>query len=312
MASKEIRGIFCDVLTEEMAKDKRIVVIDADLAKCNGTMGLRKIYPDRAFDVGIAEQNMAGIAAGMATCGMIPFISSFTPFATRRICDQISVSIALAKCNVKIVGSDPGITAQLNGATHMSVEDVGVVRSIPNIVIYEPVDAEQFRQAMPQIINYDGPVYIRMFRKAIDDVFTAPDYKFDLFKADTIKEGKDVTIFATGIMVQETMKALKTLEELGIDAEVINIHTIKPIDREAVIASAKKTRAVVVAENHNIIGGLGSAVAEVLGEECPTIMKRIGIKDRFGQVGKLSFLQEEYEMTDKHIVEAVKEVISKK
>lgn len=312
MASKEIRGIFAEILAEEMAKDKRIAVIDADLAKCNGTLGLRKLYPDRAFDVGIAEQNMAGIAAGMATCGMIPFISSFTPFATRRICDQIAVSIALAKCNVKIVGSDPGITAQLNGATHMSVEDVGVVRSIPSLVIYEPVDAEQFRQAMPQIINYDGPVYIRMFRKAIDDVFTAPDYKFDLFKADTIKEGKDVAIFATGIMVQETMKALKTLEELGIDAEVINIHTIKPIDREAVIASAKKTRAVVVAENHNIIGGLGSAVAEVLGEECPTIMKRIGIKDRFGQVGKLPFLQEEYEMTDKHIVEAVKEVIAKK
>ena len=312
MANTEMRGVLYEALMDEMAKNPKIAVIDADLAGCNGTLKIRNTYPDRAFDVGIAEQNMAGMAAGMASMGMIPFIGSFTPFATRRICDQIAISIAYTKSNVKIIGSDPGITAQLNGGTHMSVEDLGVIRSIPDIVIYEPVDETQFRQALPQIIAYDGPVYIRMFRKVIDDVFTAPDYKFDLFKADTVKTGKDVTVFASGIMVQESVKALEHLKAEGIDAELVNIHTLKPIDTEAVIASAKKTGAVVVADNHNVIGGLCSAVSEVLSQYCPTVTRFVGIKDRFGQVGKLPFLLEEYEMTAKHIAEAAKDAIANK
>lgn len=312
MANTEMRGVLYEALMDEMAKNPKIAVIDADLAGCNGTLKIRNTYPDRAFDVGIAEQNMAGMAAGMASMGMIPFIGSFTPFATRRICDQIAISIAYTKSNVKIIGSDPGITAQLNGGTHMSVEDLGVIRSIPDIVIYEPVDETQFRQALPQIIAYDGPVYIRMFRKVIDDVFTAPDYKFDLFKADTVKTGKDVTVFASGIMVQESVKALELLKAEGIDAELVNIHTLKPIDTEAVIASAKKTGAVVVADNHNVIGGLCSAVSEVLSQYCPTVTRFVGIKDRFGQVGKLPFLLEEYEMTAKHIAEAAKDAIANK
>lgn len=312
MANVEMRGVLYETLMEEMAKNPKIAVIDADLAKCNGTFKIRDTYPDRAFDVGIAEQNMASMAAGMSAMGMIPFITSFTPFATRRICDQIAISICYTKSNVKIIGSDPGLTAELNGGTHMSVEDIGVLRSIPDIVIYEPVDAEQFRQALPQIIAYNGPVYIRMFRKVIGDVFTNPDYKFDLFKADTVKEGKDVTIFATGIMVQESLKAIEILKSEGIDVELINIHTIKPIDRDAIVASAKKTGAVVVADNHNIVGGLCSAVSEVLAQYCPTVTRFIGIKDRFGQVGKLPFLLEEYQMTANHIVAAAKDAILNK
>ena len=260
----EMRQMLCQCLDQMMAENENIVVIDADLAKPNGTFPLRKKYPDRAFDVGIAEQNMTSIAAGMSSYGFIPFITSFTPFASRRICDQIAISIAYAKQNVKIIGSDPGIAAEFNGGTHMSMEDIGVLRSIPELVIFEPVDTVQLQQALPQIVAHNGPVYIRMFRKAIDDVFTAPDYRFDLFTADYLKKGKDVTVFCSGIMVQETLKANALFQKAGIDAEIVNIHTIKPIDRKVVVESAKKTGAVVVAENHNVIGGLNSAVCEVL------------------------------------------------
>ena len=308
----EIRQVLCAELERMMEENEKIVVIDADLSKPNGTFPLRKKFPDRAFDVGIAEQNMAGVAAGMSSYGFIPFITSFTPFASRRICDQIAISIAYAKQNVKIIGSDPGISAEFNGGTHMSMEDIGVLRSIPDLVIYEVVDANQFRQALQQIVAHEGPVYIRMFRKTIDDVFTDPDYKFDLFHADTLQEGTDVSIFCSGIMVQETVKANEILKAEGISADIISIHTVKPIDREAVITSAKKTGAVVTAENHNIISGLRSAVSEVLCEECPTPLRAVGVKDRFGQVGKMPFLKEEYQMRAEDIVAAVKEVIALK
>lgn len=307
----EIRQVLCAELEKMMAENENIVVIDADLSKPNGTFPLRSKFPDRAFDVGIAEQNMASVAAGMASYGFIPFISSFTPFSSRRICDQIAISIAYAKQNVKIIGSDPGISAEFNGGTHMSMEDIGVLRSIPDMVIYEVVDANQFRQALSQIVAYDGPVYIRMFRKVIDDVF-GDDYKFDLFKADTMQEGTDVSIFCSGIMVQETLKANEILKAEGISADIVSVHTIKPIDREAIVASAKKTGCVVTAENHNIVGGLRSAVAEVLCEEYPVPLRAIGVKDRFGQVGKMPFLKEEYQMRAEDIVAAVKEVLTLK
>lgn len=307
----EIRQVLCAELERMMAENENIVVIDADLSKPNGTFPLRSKFPDRAFDVGIAEQNMASVAAGMASYGFIPFISSFTPFTSRRICDQIAISIAYAKQNVKIIGSDPGISAEFNGGTHMSMEDIGVLRSIPDLVIYEVVDANQFRQALPQIVAYDGPVYIRMFRKVIDDVF-GDDYKFDLFKADTVQEGTDVSIICSGIMVQESLKANEILKAEGISADIVSVHTIKPIDRETIAASARKTGCVVTAENHNIVGGLRSAVAEVLCEECPVPLRAIGVKDRFGQVGKLPFLKEEYQMRAEDIVAAVKEVLTLK
>ena len=307
----EMRKVLAENLDKLMACNENIVLIDADLSKPNGVAGLSKKYPERAFEVGIAEQNMFCVAAGMSSYGFIPFVTTFTPFATRRICDQIAISGLYAKQNVKIIGSDPGISAEFNGGTHMSVEDIGVLRSIPGIVIFEPVDNIQLAKALPQIVKYDGVVYIRMFRKEIPDVFNEDD-EFDLFKASTIKEGKDLSIFCSGIMVQETMLANEELKKLGIDAEIINIHTIKPIDREAVIKSAKKTKAVLTVENHNVIGGLKSAVSEVLIEECPTVLRAIGINDVFGQVGKMPYLKEVYKMRAQDIVDAAKEVISLK
>ncbi|GLC29438.1 transketolase family protein [Clostridium omnivorum] len=307
----EVRQVLADELGKIMEKDERIVVIDSDLARANGTLSLRDKFPERAFDVGIAEQNMAAVAAGMASYGFIPFIGSFTPFATRRICDQITISIAYAKRNVKIIGSDPGITAELNGGTHMSMEDMGVLRSIPTMTIFEPVDAVQLKKALPQIIEHDGPVYIRLFRKAAPIVFHE-NYEFNLFKADVIKEGKDVTLFATGIMVKEALDAVEILKSEGIDAEVINIHTIKPIDRETIVASAKKTGAVVTCENHNVVGGLKAAVAEVLIEECPVPLKAIGVQDHFGEVAMMDYLKKKYKMTAQDIANAAKEVVAKK
>ena len=307
----EMRQVLAEVLDKLMEKNEKIIVIDADLARANGTMALRDKYPERAFDVGIAEQNMAAVAAGMAAYGFIPFIGSFTPFASRRICDQITISIAYAKRNVKIIGSDPGISAELNGGTHMSMEDIGVLRSISGLVIFEPVDAVQFAKALPVIAEYDGPVYIRMFRKASPIIFK-DDYEFDLFKADMMREGKDVTLFATGIMVDEALKAAEMLKAEGIDAEIINIHTIKPIDREAVVKSAKKTGAVVTCENHNVIGGLKSAVAEVLVDEYPVPVKAIGVQDHFGEVAKMDYLKKKYHMTAEDIVKAAKEAIAMK
>ena len=306
-----MRDAFGSTIAEIMRKDERVCVLDADLASCNGTAKLGAEFPERAIDVGIAEQNMASVAAGLSSYGFIPFITSFTPFATRRICDQIAISIAYAKQNVKIVGTDPGISAQLNGGTHMSMEDIGVLRSIPTMVIFEPVDNEQLIQALPQIIEHKGPVYIRMFRKDCPEVF-GKDYKFDLFKADKIKDGNDVTIFASGIMVEKAIKAAETLKAEGIDAEVVNVHTIKPIDAETVTESLKKTKCAVVAENHNVIGGLFSAVAEVAAQNCPTPIIPVGVKDVFGEVGKLAELAEKFEMTEKDIVAAAKKAVASK
>lgn len=307
----EMRQVFASQLEKFMETDERIVCVDADLARANGTLGLRKKFPDRAFDVGVAEQNMASVAAGLAAYGFIPFIGSFTPFATRRICDQVTISIMYAKRNVKIVGSDPGISAELNGGTHMSFEDIGVMRSIPGMVIFEPVDGVQLAKAMPEILKYDGPVYIRLFRKAAPIVF-GDDYAFDLFTADRIKAGTDVSIFASGIMVPHSLRACELLQAQGIQAELVNIHTIKPVDRDAVVASARKTGAVVTCENHNILGGLHSAVCEVLSDECPVPVKAIGISDHFGEVAKTDYLLQKYRMTAEDIVAAALASIKQK
>ena len=300
----EMRKMFANELEKLMNENENIVLLNADLAKPNGFGDFSSKFPERAINVGIAEQNMASIAAGMSSYGFIPFICSFTPFATRRICDQIAISICYAKQNVKIIGSDPGISAEYNGGTHMSFEDIGVLRSIPNIVIFEPVDNAQLKNLLPQIIDYKGPVYIRMFRKSMPDIFDDNE-TFNLFKAKKIKDGKDVSIFCSGIMVDETLKANKKLEEMGINAEIINIHTIKPIDEESIISSVQKTKAAVTVENHNIIGGLRSAVSEVICENYPVPVRSVGIRDTFGQVGKMPYLKEVYKMTEKDIISAV-------
>ena len=306
----EMRAVYAECLAAMMKQDKHVVLLDADLGKASGTLGLRKDFPDQIFDCGVAEQDMASIAAGLSSYGFKPWIESFTPFATRRICDQVAISISYAKRNVKIVGTDPGIAAELNGGTHMSMEDIGVMRSIPGVVIFEPVDAVQLRAAMPVLNAYEGPVYVRLFRKELPDVF-GEGYKFDLFKADTLKEGKDLTIFVSGFLTKDVLTAAGQLAAEGIDAEVINIHTIKPIDREAVIASARKTGAVLTVENHNVIGGLQSAVLEALAAEKVPVCA-VGVEDRFGEVGKLPYLREAMGLTVENIVAHARKAVSLK
>ena len=298
----EMRAVYAACLAEMMEKDKHVCVLDADLSKASGTIKL--------YDCGVAEQNMASIAAGLSSYGFKPWIESFTPFATRRICDQIAISISYAKRNVKIVGTDPGISAQLNGGTHMSMEDIGVIRSIPGMVIFEPVDEVQLRAAMPVLNDYDGPVYVRLFRKEQPVIFN-DDYKFDLFKADMLREGKDLTIFVSGMLTADVVEAAKLLSEEGVDAEVINVHTIKPIDRETVIASARKTGAVLTVENHNVIGGLQSAVLEALAAEKIPVCA-VGVEDRFGEVGKLPYLREVMGLTVENIVAGARKALSLK
>ena len=306
----EMRAVYAECLAKLMEEDKHVVVLDADLAKASGTRKLYERFPAQMFDCGVAEQNMASIAAGLSSYGFKPWIESFTPFATRRICDQVAISISYAKRNVKIVGTDPGIAAELNGGTHMSMEDIGVMRSIPGVVIFEPVDAVQLRAAMPVLNAYEGPVYVRLFRKELPDVF-GEGYKFDLFKADTLKEGKDLTIFVSGFLTKDVLTAAGQLAAEGIDAEVINIHTIKPIDREAVIASARKTGAVLTVENHNVIGGLQSAVLEALAAEKVPVCA-VGVEDRFGEVGKLPYLREAMGLTVENIVAHARKAVSLK
>ena len=306
----EMRAAYAECLAKMMEEDRHVVVLDADLAKASGTRGLYERFPQQMFDCGVAEQNMASIAAGLSSYGFKPWIESFTPFATRRICDQIAISISYAKRNVKIVGTDPGISAELNGGTHMSMEDIGVLRSIPGVVIFEPADEVQLRAAMPVLNAYEGCVYVRLFRKALPQVFDE-DYAFDLFKADVLREGKDLSIFVSGFLTRDVLDAQARLAEEGIDAEVVNVHTIKPIDRETVRASARKTGAVLTVENHNVIGGLHSAVLEALAEErIPACA--VGVQDRFGEVGMMPYLRETLGLTVENIMATARRAVALK
>ncbi len=307
----EMRTVYCDSLIEAAEKDERIVLINSDSMKVTATAPFREKFPERFLNVGIAEANMVGVAAGLAAYGKIPVVNSFTAFATRRCFDQIVVSVAYAGLNVKIVGNNPGILSELNGGTHMSMEDIGIMRTIPNMVIIEPIDEWQLRKAIPTIMEHDGPVYLRLNRGVNESVYDE-NYKFKLGKGDILREGKDVAIVASGFMVVKSLKAAERLKADGIDAAVVNIHTIKPIDSELLIDLANKTGAVVTVENHSIIGGLGSAVAEVLIENAPVKMKRIGVKDCFGEVGKKDYLLERFDLTPEKIAEQTKSLVINK
>ena len=306
----EMRAVYAECVAELMEKDRHVVVLDADLARASGTRGLYERFPEQMFDCGIAEQNMASIAAGMASYGYKPWIESFSAFATRRICDQIAISIAYAGMNVKIVGTDPGIAAELNGGTHMSLEDIGVLRSIPRMVIVEPADEIQLRAAMPVLNEYDGPVYLRLVRKETPKIFEE-DYRFELFKADALKEVSDLTIAVAGVMTKDALTAADMLKDKSISAEVIQVHTIKPVDAETLKRSAGKTGAVLTVENHNIIGGLHDAVLEALAlEKIP--VAAVGANDRFGEVGKLPYLKEALGLTAENIVFRAEELLKYK
>jgi len=306
--SIEMRQAFASSMELLMEKDSRILIVDADLSKANGTFPLREKFGSRMFNVGVQEANMASFAAGLASYGFIPVITTFAPFATRRILDQVAISIAYAKSNVKIIGTDPGIAAELNGGTHMSFEDAGLMRALPDIVVFEPCDNKQLQMALPHIMAYDGPVYIRMFRKLCADVFDE-NYNFEMFKADKIREGSDVTLFASGIEVKPAIDAAKLLAKENISAEVIGIHTWKPIDEDVIIASVKKTGCAVTCENHSVINGLGSAVSDVVTQRHPAFVLRVGVNDRFGVVGKIDYLAKELNLTAEDIVKKAKEAI---
>ncbi len=307
----ELRKVLAELLDEEMSKNDKIVVLDADLGASMGTMYLREKYPDRMIEVGIAEQNMTSISAGLASYGYLPFMYSFAPFVTRRVADQIAVSIAYNKQKVVIVGTDPGVTAEMNGGTHMAFEDVAMMRSFPDILIFEPSDALELKTAFQQIKDWKGMVYIRLARK-IQPAVHNDGYEVKLGKADVIKQGKDVTLFATGIMVNEALKAAEILKNENIDAEVVNIHTVKPIDVQGVVASVKKTGCAVTCENHSLYGGLRSAITEVLSENCPVPTESVGVLDKLGEVGKMAYLKTVYGMTAEDIAEKAKKAISRK
>lgn len=295
----------------EFGNDERLVVLDADLSKSTKTDCFKKLYPERFINTGIAEGNMLTVAAGLSTCGKVVFASSFAMFAAGRAFEQIRNSIGYPNLNVKIGATHAGISVGEDGATHQCLEDMGIMRTIPNMTIINPADAAEARLAVKAAIDYNGPVYLRFGRLAVPTIFDE-NYKFEIGKGVTLADGKDLTIIATGLMVPYALEAKTILAEMGIDARVINIHTIKPIDAELIIKAAKETGAIVTAEEHNIIGGLGSAVAEVLCENCPVPMARVGTRDVFGRSGVPAKLFEIYGLDTKTIVEKAKEVLAKK
>lgn len=306
-----LRETYVDLLLEAAARDERIVLCEADLMKAAGTGRFQAAYPERVINVGIAEASMIGTAAGLSAMGFLPFTHTFTPFSTRRVCDQVTLSVAYAKLNVKIMGSDPGVTAELNGGTHMSMEDIAIMRNIPGMVIWEPVDSVQLRQMFPQILAHDGPVYLRLLRRAAVRVFEEGE-TFTLGRGKLLRAGSDVSLFATGIEVAEALEAADRLQARGISAEVINLHTIKPLDEEMVVQSVQKTGCAVTAENHSVLNALGSAVAEVLCGQCPAPLERVGIQDHFGEPGFTDGLMELYHLKADDIVAAAQKVIARK
>ena len=308
IATREAYGA---ALAEFGAKYENLVVFDADLAEATKTIKFKKAFPERFFDCGIAEGNMVSVAAGLATTGKIPFVSSFAMFSAGRAFEQIRNSVGYPHLNVKIGATHAGISVGEDGATHQCLEDIALMRSIPGMTIINPADATEARLAVEAAINFDGPVYLRFGRLAIPVIFDE-SYKFEIGKGVKLTEGNDVTIVATGLMVHEALTAAELLKNEGISARVINIATIKPLDKEIILTAAKETGAIVTAEEHNIIGGLGSAVCELLAEELPTPVIRVGTNDVFGRSGKVPPLMEMYGLTASNLVAKAKEAIAKK
>jgi len=303
------RDSYGNALVELGKEHKELVVLDADLAGATKTSIFQKEFPDRHIDCGIAEANMMGIAAGLATCGKVPFASSFAMFAAGRAFEQVRNSIGYPHLNVKIGATHAGISVGEDGATHQCNEDIALMRTIPGMVVINPCDDVEAKAAVRAAYDHVGPVYLRFGRLAVPVINDEANYKFELGKGIVMKEGKDVTIVATGLCVYESLEAAKKLAEAGIDAEVINIHTIKPIDADLIVASAKKTGKVVTVEEHSVIGGLGSAVCDVLGEQLPTPVKKIGINDTFGESGPAAELLVKYGLTAPSIADITEKFV---
>lgn len=310
--SKATREAYGKALVDLANNNEKVVVLDADLSKSTKTAEFKAVAPERFFNMGIAEANMMGVAAGFATCGKIPFVSTFAMFAAGRAFEQIRNSICYPKLNVKICATHAGLTVGEDGATHQAIEDISLMRSIPNMTVINPADDVETEAAIRAVAEYEGPCYVRLGRMAVNRINDEKNYKFEIGKGVTIAEGSDVTIIATGIMVEAAITAKQILSNEGINARVINIHTIKPIDKELIVKAAKETGVIVTAEEHSVIGGLGSAVSEVVCEEYPVPVLKVGVKDVFGESGKPEELLKAYNLTANDIVEKVKKAMNLK
>ncbi len=301
-------AMYNETLAEVGRRDERIVTIDADLMRSVGSESFARQFPGRAFQVGIAEQNMVAFAAGLASSGKIPFAHTFGVFASRRVCDQLAISVAFNRLNVKIQGGQAGLSAALNGATHQSLEDIAIVRSIPNMTLVEPCDGAELVQMVPAIAAFEGPVYLRL-SKLLPEKLSDEPYQFQIGKGRVMRDGKDVALISSGVMTAYALEAAELLGSEGISAYVLNLSTIKPLDVDAVVSAAKKTGRVVTVENHTINGGLGGAVAEALAENYPTRMIRVGTRDTFGASGELPWLVEHFGIGTSSIVATAKRII---
>lgn len=310
---KATRAVYGEMLVELAEKYPELVVLDADLSSATMTKSFAKAYPDRFLDMGIAEANMIGVAAGLATCGKKPFANSFAMFMAGRAYEQVRNSVAYPGLNVKCVGSHGGLSVGEDGATHQCLEDLALMSAIPGMMVVNPCDGNEMRQAVLALIEYKGPAYLRLGRMAVETVTDAiPGYKFELGKAAMLRDGKDVTIAATGLMVQRALAAAELLAGEGISARVLDFHTIKPLDGEALLAAAKETGCIVTTEEHSIMGGLGAAVAGFIGEHCPVPVVRHGVNDEFGRSGKAEQVLEAYGLTPAGIVLKVKKALELK
>lgn len=307
----EMRQVFAKVMDELASKDNRVVYLDADIMNSIKMVEFSKKYPDRTINCGIQEANMIGVAAGLSATGLIPFAHTFAPFASRRVMDQVFVSCAYAKLNVRIIGSDPGITAGSNGGTHMPLEDIGMMRCIPNITIIEPTDSNVLADMLRQTKDMYGVFYIRLSRKKAEQIYKH-NSTFTIGKANLLRDGNDATIIASGICVADACRVADKLAKEGLNIRVLDMFTIKPIDNEAIIQASKETGAIVTIENHNVINGLGSAVSEVLSENAPCLLKRLGSQDQFGEVGDVSYLKDTFKMSEDDIEKALRELIGMK
>ncbi len=306
IATRESYG---NALVELGKEHENLVVLDADLAEATKTNIFKKAFPERHIDVGIQEANLVGVAAGLASTGKVPFCSTFAMFAAGRAYEQVRNSVGYPHLNVKIGATHAGISVGEDGATHQCVEDLALMRVIPGMTVINPADDVEARAAVRAAYAYEGPVYLRFGRLAVPVINDREDYKFEIGKGYVLQEGSDVTIIATGLEVNESLEAAKLLKEQGISAEVVNIHTIKPIDQELIIKEAEKTGKIVTVEEHSVIGGLGSAVAEVLSEHCPTKMLRIGVKDVYGESGPAVDLLHKYQLDGQGIAVQVADFV---
>ncbi|WP_461205927.1 transketolase family protein [Clostridium sp. DL1XJH146] len=300
------RQAYGETLAELVKENDRVIVLDADLSKSTKTVDAKKACPEKHFNMGIAESNMMCVAGGLASCGKIPFASTFAMFAAGRAFEQVRNTICYPKLNVKICATHAGLTVGEDGASHQAIEDISLMRSIPNMTVINPSDAVEAAAVIRAVAEYEGPCYVRLGRAAVPVINDNEEYKFEIGKAVTLREGTEAVIFATGIMVDAALQAYNILAEEGIKVKVVNIHTIKPIDVEAIVNAARETGVAITAEEHSIIGGLGSAVCEVLSENHPVPVIRIGVKDKFGESGKPDELLKAYGLTAEDIVEGVK------